>query len=80
MGDMCAGAFAMAVGADNSLKQELDPGLMASNKVVVDVLEQFAAIVDLHHAIKVGVMSKLAVYAEVDGIVTERMPGRISDE
>ncbi|MDQ3684957.1 MAG: ornithine cyclodeaminase family protein [Acidobacteriota bacterium] len=75
-----AGTFVAAVGADNPLKQELDPGLMASNKVVVDVLEQCAAIGDLHHAIEAGVMRKSDVYAELGGIVAGGTPGRTSDE
>jgi alanine dehydrogenase len=75
-----AGTFVAAVGADNPLKQELDPRLMASNKVVVDVLEQCAAIGDLHHAIEAGVMRKSDVYAELGAIVAGRRPGRTSDE
>lgn len=75
-----AGTFVAAVGADNPLKQELDPALMASNKVVVDVLEQCAAIGDLHHAIAAGVMGKSDVYAELGAIVAGRTPGRTSGE
>ena len=74
------GTFVAAVGADNPLKQELDPGLMASNKVVVDVLEQCAAIGDLHHAIEAGVMRKADVYAELGSVVAGRSPGRTSKE
>jgi alanine dehydrogenase len=75
-----AGTFVAAVGADNPLKQELDTGLLASNKVVVDVLEQCATIGDLHHAIAAGVMGKSDVYAELGAIVTGRTPGRTSTE
>ena len=75
-----AGTFVAAVGADNPLKQELDPGLMASSKVVVDILEQCAAIGDLHHAIAAGVMGKSDVYAELSAIVAGRKPGRTSAE
>lgn len=75
-----AGTFVAAVGADNPLKQELAPELMASNKVVADILEQCAAIGDLHHAIEAGVMSKSDVYAELGGIVAGRIPGRTSEE
>jgi len=75
-----AGAFVAAVGADNPLKQELDPGLLASNKVVVDVLEQCAAIGDLHHAIAAGVIAKSDVYAELGAVVAGRTPGRTSGE
>lgn len=78
--DVRAGTFVAAVGADNPLKQELDPALMASNKVVVDVLEQCAAIGDLHHAIASGVMGKSDVYAELGAVVVGRTPGRTSDE
>ena len=75
-----AGTFVAAVGADNPLKQELDPALLASNKVVVDVLEQCATIGDLHHAIAAGVMGKSDVYAELGAIVAGRTPGRTSTE
>lgn len=75
-----AGTFVAAVGADNPLKQELDSGLLASNKVVVDVLEQCAAIGDLHHAIAAGVMGKSDVYAELGAILAGRTPGRTSAE
>jgi alanine dehydrogenase len=75
-----AGTFVAAVGADNPLKQELDPQLLAANKVVVDVLEQCVAIGDLHHAIVGGVMSKTDVYAELGAIVAKRKAGRTSGE
>ena len=75
-----AGTFVAAIGADNPLKQELDTGLLASNKVVVDVLEQCATIGDLHHAIAAGIMRKSDVYAELGAIVTGRTPGRTSTE
>lgn len=75
-----AGTFVAAVGADNPLKQELDPALLASNKVVVDVLEQCAAIGDLHHAVAAGVMGKSDVYAGLGAIVAGRTPGRTSAE
>jgi alanine dehydrogenase len=75
-----AGTFVAAVGADNPLKQELDPVLMASNKVVVDVLEQCAVIGDLHHAIEAGLMEKADVYTELGAVVAGRTPGRTSEE
>lgn len=78
--DVRAGTFIAAVGADNPTKQELDVGLMASNKVVVDILEQCAAIGDLHHAIEVGVMTSSDVYAELGQIVAGQTEGRTSGE
>jgi alanine dehydrogenase len=74
------GTFVAAVGADNPMKQELDPRLLASNKVVVDVLEQCASIGELHHAIKEGVMKKSDVYAELGELVAGRKPGRTLSE
>ena len=46
------GTFLAAVGADNADKQELEPQLLASSKVVADILEQCAEIGDLHHALE----------------------------
>jgi len=79
-GDVRPGAFVAAVGADNPLKQELDPRLMASGKIVVDILEQCAAIGDLHHALEAGAVTRDDVYAELGEIVAGRKPGRTSDE
>ena len=79
-GDVRPGAFAAGVGADNPLKQELDPGLMASCKIVVDILDQCAAIGDLHHAIEAGAVKRSDVYAELGEIVAGRRPGRTSAE
>lgn len=74
------GTFVAAVGADNPSKQELDPALMASGKVVVDILEQCAAIGDLRHAIAAGAMDRSDVYAELGAVVAGRVPGRTSEE
>jgi len=78
--DVVPGVFIAAVGADSHDKQELDPNLMVSNKVVVDILEQCAAIGDLHHALKQGVLSRADVYAELGAIVSGRKPGRTSQD
>jgi len=78
--DIMPGTFVAAVGADNPEKQELDPALMASSKVVVDSLEQCAAFGDLHHAISAGAMLADDVYASLGEIVAGDLPGRTSDE
>jgi ornithine cyclodeaminase/alanine dehydrogenase-like protein (mu-crystallin family) len=72
------GTFIAAVGADSSEKQELEPQLMAAGVVVADVLEQCAAIGDLHHAIEAGTMSHSDVHAELADLVVGRKPGRRS--
>ena len=72
------GAFVAAVGADNPQKQEIDPALMAQSTVVVDILEQAAAIGDLHHAIDAGAMTTNDVHAELADVVSGRIKGRHS--
>ena len=74
------GTFVAAVGADSEDKQELDPGFIASNKVVVDIVDQCAAIGELHHALASGLMTKREVYAELGEVVAGTKPGRNSDD
>src|SRR5262249_9613963 len=78
--DVPAGVFIAAVGADNPEKQELDPQLIASSKVVVDLLEQAATIRDLHHAAENGLLQRSKVHAEVGEIGAGRKSGRTSRE
>ena len=78
--DVRPGTFVAAVGADNPQKQELHPGLMASSKVVCDILEQCAVMGDLHHALDAGVVSRGDVHAELGEIVAGNKPGRDSQE
>ncbi len=74
------GTFVAGVGADNPEKQELDPRLMASAAVVVDVLDQCASMGDLHHALEAGVLTRDDVRAELADVITGRKPGRRSAE
>ncbi len=77
--DISAGTFIAAMGADSPEKQELDPDLLKSNKVVVDVLEQCARVGELHHALERG-MTRADVYAELGEIVAGNKLGRTSEE
>jgi alanine dehydrogenase len=77
---IAAGIFIAAVGADDSHKQEIDPALLASAKVVADSLEQVCSIGDTHHAIAAGLMGKEDMYGELSEIVAGRKPGRTSDD
>jgi len=70
------GALVLAVGADNDDKQEIEPALLAASTVVADVLEQCAAIGDLHHALESGIMRREDVHAELADVVSGRRPGR----
>jgi ornithine cyclodeaminase/alanine dehydrogenase-like protein (mu-crystallin family) len=75
-GDIAPGTFIAAVGADNRGKQEIDPTLVGSATLVVDVLEQCAEIGELQHALAAGLMTRERVHAELGEIVAGRRPGR----
>ena len=77
--EVVPGTFIAAVGADDTHKQEIDPALMASAKVVADSREQSCSIGDTHHAIAKHLMSKEDVYAELAEIVAGEKPGRTHD-
>jgi ornithine cyclodeaminase/alanine dehydrogenase-like protein (mu-crystallin family) len=78
--DVAPGTFIAAVGADNPQKQELHPSLMARSKIVCDILEQCAAMGDLHHALDAGFVTRANVHAELGEIVAGKKPGRESRE
>jgi alanine dehydrogenase len=66
------------VGSDNEDKQELDPKLLAVNKVVADSIEQAIKIGELHHALADGLMKRADVYGELGEIIAGIKPGRSS--
>lgn len=70
------GTIVAAVGADNQHKQEITPSLLAASLVIVDDLEQCAAIGDLHHAIAAGVVDRSHVAASLFDVV--RTPERFA--
>jgi alanine dehydrogenase len=78
--DVGPGTFIAAVGADAHGKQELEPALMASSTVVVDVLAQCVEIGELQHAVARGLMAPEDVHAELGDIVAGRRPGRTRAE
>jgi len=78
--DVPAGMFIAAVGADDTHKQEIDPALMASAKVVADSLDQSCSIGDAHHAIAAGLMRNEDVFAELSEIVAGKKSGRTHDD
>jgi alanine dehydrogenase len=81
VGDVAPGTFIAAVGADARGKQELEPALVASATVVVDVLAQCAEIGELQHVLAAGLMAREQVHAELGEVVIGRRPGRTrSDE
>jgi alanine dehydrogenase len=78
--DVRPGTFLAAVGADSPDKQELDPELVASAKLVVDIRSQCAEIGELHHAIAEGLMGVDGVHAELGEVVAGKKPGRESED
>ena len=74
--DVPAGMFVAAVGADSQGKQELEPALVASATLVVDLLEQCAEIGELQHALAAGLTTRQRVHAELADVVSGRRPGR----
>lgn len=75
------GTFVAAVGADSHDKQEIDPELLASSKVVTDIMDQCARIGDSHHAIQSNLMTRADVYAQLHEIVAgNKKTPRSADE
>jgi ornithine cyclodeaminase/alanine dehydrogenase len=74
------GTFIAAMGADSANKQELEPALLASAKLVVDIIDQCAHVGELHHALDAGLMKPTDVYAELGEVVAGKKPGRRSKD
>jgi len=74
--DVAPGSFIAAVGADSQGKQEIEPALVASSTLVVDVLEQCAEIGELQHALAASLLTREQVHAELADVIVGRRPGR----
>jgi len=74
------GTFIAAVGSDSEEKQELEPAMLASCKLVVDLVEQCATIGELHHALDEGFVTRADVHAELGEIIAGKKTGRTSSE
>jgi len=70
------GAFVAAVGADHEHKHEVAPALLASAAIIVDDLDQCAAMGDLHHAIDAGVVTRASVRATLGDVIVDPARGR----
>jgi alanine dehydrogenase len=78
--DVRPGTFIAAVGADSEGKQEIEPDLLASSTLVVDLLEQSATIGDFHHALEKGILDRSDVHAELGEVIAGFKAGRTSEE
>lgn len=74
------GMFIAAVGADGERKQELEPELLKSVKLVVDSLPQCSTLGDLHHAVEGKIVTTAEIHGELGDVVAGLKPGRTSDE
>ncbi|MER6948375.1 ornithine cyclodeaminase family protein [Nonomuraea sp. NPDC000554] len=77
-GDVTAGAFIAAVGADGPVKRELDTALVASAAVITDVTAQCLTAGELHHAVAAGLMTEAHVRGELGAILLSPERGRRS--
>jgi alanine dehydrogenase len=76
LGDVAAGTFIAAVGADHPEKQEIEPELLAGALVYADSIEQCAVMGELHHAIAAEWLSRDEIGGELADLVTGRKIGR----
>src|SRR5438132_5620122 len=74
--DITRGMFIAAIGADSPDKQELDPELVASSKIVADLRSQSITVGETHHAIAAGLMLPEHVHAELVQIIIGKISGR----
>ena len=74
--DVAPGSFIAAVGADSQGKQEIEPTLVASSTLVVDLLQQCAEIGELQHVLAAGLLTRAQVHAELGDVIVGRRPGR----
>ncbi len=71
------GAHLTAVGSDSPLKQELATAVFQRAEVIiVDHLDQCAAIGELHHALAAGVITLAQVQGELGQVIVGQIPGR----
>ncbi|HEX4440923.1 MAG TPA: ornithine cyclodeaminase family protein [Thermoanaerobaculia bacterium] len=78
--DVPPGLFIAAVGADAPEKQELDPEILRTCRLVVDSRDQCATIGELHHALEQGILGSPAEATELAEVVVGKKPGRQSRE
>ena len=74
------GTHINAVGADAPGKQELDPSLLASARVVVDDLTQACHAGEINVPLCRGIFSKEQVWATLGEIIAGTRPGRRDDQ
>jgi alanine dehydrogenase len=74
------GTFIGAVGADSPGKNELEPSLMASAKIVADIKSQVIRVGESQHAIREKLITPDSIYAELGELIIGTKKGRTSNE
>jgi len=74
------GVHINAIGADTPGKQELDPAIIPRAKVIVDSIAQCVERGEIQTAMRLGLLKKENIYAELSDILLGRKPGRVSPE
>lgn len=74
------GTHINAIGADAPGKQELDPEILKKAKVIVDDWEQASHSGEIQIPFSEGEISREDIYAEIGEVVTEKKPGRVSED
>jgi alanine dehydrogenase len=74
------GTHISAMGADTVGKQELDPALVASSRVVVDSVDQAITIGECQHACRLGLLRPADLSSTLGGLCSGRLRGRGSDD
>lgn len=79
--DIKPGQHITAMGSDSEHKNELDPGIIADQRVsyFCDQLSQTQTLGELHHAIKQGLVPGSAEFAEIGQLIAGQKSGRTSD-
>lgn len=74
------GTFIGAIGADSPGKNEIDPLLMKSAKIVGDIKKQIIKVGESQHIINSGGMTPDDIYGELGELITGKIEGRTSGE
>lgn len=74
------GTFIGAIGADSPGKNELDPTIIQSSKVVGDIKSQIIKVGESQHAIKNNLITANDIYGELGELITGKIKGRSNNE
>ena len=74
------GTHINAIGADAPGKQELEPRILETARIVIDNWEQASHGGEINVALSKGIISRQNIYADLGEIVTAKKPGRESSE